>query len=124
MGLKALLDTNAIIALLKNEGNLSDILRNYSEIYISVISVIEFQSFQNIGTSDLALFDRFLSRVIVVDLTQSNHLLLKKIISVRQIKTLKLPDAIIAGTSIILNADLFTADRSFIKIEEINIVTW
>lgn len=124
MGLKALLDTNAIIALLKNEGNLSDILRNYSEVYISVVSVLEFQSFQNIGASNLVLFDRFLSRITVVDLTQSNHLLLKEIIAIRQIKTLKLPDAVIAGTSIVLNADLFTADRSFLKIEEINVVTW
>ena len=124
MGLKALLDTNAIIALLKNQGNLSNILSNYSEVYISVISILEFQSFQNISESDLVLFDRFLSRIIVVDLSQSNYLLLKKIIAIRKIKALKLPDAIIASTSIVLNADLFTSDRSFLKIEEINFVTW
>ena len=124
MGLKALLDTNAIIALLKNQGNLSNILSNYSEVYISVVSILEFQSFQNISESDLVLFDRFLSRIIVVDLSQSNYLLLKKIIAIRKIKALKLPDAIIASTSIVLNADLFTSDRSFLKIEEINVVTW
>ena len=124
MGLKALLDTNAIIALLKNQGNLSNILSNYSEVYISVVSILEFQSFQNISESDLVLFDSFLSRIIVVDLSQSNYLLLKKIIAIRKIKALKLPDAIIASTSIVLNADLFTSDRSFLKIEEINVVTW
>jgi len=124
MGLKALLDTNAIIALLKNQGNLSNILSNYSEVYISVVSILEFQSFQNISESDLVLFDRFLSRIIVVDLSQSNYLLLKKIIAIRKIKALKLPDAIIASTSIVLNVDLFTSDRSFLKIEEINVVTW
>lgn len=124
MGLKVLLDTNAIIALLKNEGNISTILSSYSEVYISVISILEFQSFQNISVSDLSLFDRFLSRIIIVDLTQSNHLLLKEIIKIRQFKTLKLPDAIIAGTCIILNADLLSADQSFLKIKEINIVNW
>lgn len=45
MGLKAFLDINAIIALLRNEGNLKVILLSYSEVYISVISLIEFQSF-------------------------------------------------------------------------------
>ena len=60
MGLKALLDTNAIIVLLKNEGNISNILSNYSEVYISVVSILEFQSFQNISGSGLVLFDRFL----------------------------------------------------------------
>lgn len=69
MGLKALLDTNAIIALLKNEGNISNVLSNYSEVYISVISILEFQSYQNISAIDLLLFDRFLSRIIIVDLT-------------------------------------------------------
>ena len=60
MGLKALLDTNAIIVLLKDEGNISNILSNYSEVYISVVSILEFQSFQNISGSGLVLFDRFL----------------------------------------------------------------
>ena len=69
MGLKALLDTNAIIALLKNEGNLSETLSNYSEVYVSVISVLEFQSLNDIDTSYLVLFDIFLSRIIVFDLS-------------------------------------------------------
>ena len=115
MGLKALLDTNVIIALLKNEGNISNILSNYSKVYISVVSILEFQSFQNISESDLVLFDRFLSLIIVVDLSQSNYLLLKEIIAIRKIKTRKLRDAIIVGTSIVLNADLFTSDRFFFK---------
>lgn len=74
--------------------------------------------------SDILLFDRFLSRIIIIDLTQSNNLLLKEIIRIRQIKTFKLPDAIIAGTCIVLNADLLSADQSFLKIKEINIVNW
>ena len=73
MGLKALLDTNAIIALLKNEGNLSKTLSNYSEVYVSVISVLEFQSLNDIDTSDLVLFDIFLSRIIIVDLIHRHH---------------------------------------------------
>ena len=73
MGLKALLDTNAIIALLKNEGNLSKTLSNYSEGYVSVISVLEFQSLNDIDTSDLVLFDLFLSRIIIVDLIHRHH---------------------------------------------------
>jgi hypothetical protein len=73
MGLKALLDTNAIIALLKNEGNLTNILRKI---------------LRSIFSSDLILFDRFLSRIIVIDLTQSNVMLLNEIITNRKIKIL------------------------------------
>jgi predicted nucleic acid-binding protein len=124
MGLKALLDTHAIISLLKNQGNLTSILANYSEIYISVISVLEFQSFEKISESDLILFQLFLSRVSVVGLTHSDEQLLQKIISIRKIKKLKLPDAIIADTSIVLNADLFTADKTFSNIEEIKMINW
>jgi predicted nucleic acid-binding protein len=124
MGLKALLDTHTIISLLKNQGNLTSILANYSEIYISVISVLEFQSFEKISESDLILFQLFLSRVSVVGLTHSDEQLLQEIISIRKIKKLKLPDAIIAGTSIVLNADLFTADKTFSNIEEIKMINW
>ena len=124
MGLKALLDTNAIIALLKNEGNLSKTLSNYSEVYVSVISVLEFQSLNDIDTSDLVLFDLFKSRIIIVDLTHRHHQLIETIISIRKIKKFKLPDAIIAATSIVLKSDLFTADKNFSKIKELNIITW
>lgn len=124
MGLKALLDTNAIIALLKNEGKLTDILRKYSEVYISIISVLEFQSFERIDLADLALFDIFLSRVIVVNLTNDNDRILKEIVALRKAKALKLPDAIVAASAIVLKADLFTADKRFSKIEELNIITW
>lgn len=84
MGLKAVLDTNAIITLLKNEGNLSDILRNYSEIYVSVIGGLELQSFQNINARDLVLMNSFLSQIIIVDLTHSNPQLLQEIIKKRK----------------------------------------
>ena len=124
MGLKALLNTNAIIALLKNEGNLSKTLSNYSEVYVSVISVLEFQSLNNIDTSDLVLFDLFLSRIIIVDLTHRHHQLIETIIFIRKIKKFKLPDSIIAASTIILKSDLFTADKNFSKIEELNIITW
>ncbi|MEO5910942.1 MAG: type II toxin-antitoxin system VapC family toxin [Pelobium sp.] len=124
MGLKALLDTNAIISLLKNQGNLSVILDNYSEIHISVISILEFQSFEKISESDLKIFKSFLSMVNVVGLNHNDDQLLQEIISIRKIKKFKLPDAIIAGTSIVLKADLFTADKTFSKIEEIKIINW
>ena len=124
MGLNAVLDTNAIIALLKNESNLNGILRNYTDVYISIISVIEFQSFEKIIDTDLELFNVFLSRVVVVNLTNDNNQILKRIISLRKEKALKLPDAIVAASAIILKADLFTADKGFSKIEELNIITW
>ena len=78
----------------------------------------------DIDTSDLVLFDIFLSRIIIFDLIHRHHKLIETIISIRKIKKFKLPDPIIAATSIVLKSDLFTARKNFSKIEELNIITW
>ena len=123
-GTKILLDTNAIISLLKNERNITTILSNYSEVYISVISVLEFQSYTHITKADLELFNLFVSRIIVVDLFHTDFALQHEIIQIRKINKIKLPDAIIAASAMILKADLLTADQGFLKINTLNIISW
>jgi predicted nucleic acid-binding protein len=49
MGLKILLDTNAVIALLQNNEALHHIASKSSEVYISIISELEFKAFSNIS---------------------------------------------------------------------------
>ena len=107
-GTKILLDTNAIISLLKNERNISTILSNYSEVYISVISVLEFQSYTHITKADLELFNLFVSRIIVVDLFHTDFALQHEIIQIRKINKIKLPDAIIAATALVNNLTLIS----------------
>jgi tRNA(fMet)-specific endonuclease VapC len=55
-GNRYLLDTNAIIQLLKGNSEIAGILKNAKYIACSVISVIEFLSFSNLEAEDKSLF--------------------------------------------------------------------
>ncbi|MGN6801895.1 MAG: type II toxin-antitoxin system VapC family toxin [Ginsengibacter sp.] len=123
MGVKLLLDTNAIIALLKENEKIKKATDTADAIFISIISELEFKSFKNISKSDLRLFDSFTSMIDVVDLEATNNILKKKIIEIRNTYRLKLPDAIIAATAIVNNATLITADTDFRKVKDLEILS-
>lgn len=122
MEIKLLLDTNAIIALLKENEELKKATYTADAIFISVISELEFRSFTNLSESDRNLFDSFTSIVDVFDLQSSNTTLKNKIIEIRNTYRLKLPDAIIAATAIINNAILVTADNDFKRVKELELM--
>lgn len=124
MGLKLLLDTNAAIALLKNDREIVKLVSASSEIYLSIISELEFASFTNLSSTDLSLFNTFTERVNVVDLNHSHHLLKNKICEIRKSYRLKLPDAIIAASAIMSNCLLVSADKEFAKIKELKLADW
>jgi|SRR5690242_3876506 len=123
MEVKLLLDTNAIIALLKENEKIKKATDTADAIFISIISELEFKSFKNISKSDLRLFDSFTSMIDVVDLGATNNILKKKIIEIRNTYRLKLPDAIIAATAIVNNATLITADTDFRKVKDLEILS-
>ena len=123
MEIKLLLDTNAIIALLKENEELKKATDTADAIFISVISELEFRSFTNLSESDRNLFDSFTSIVDVFDLQSSNTTLKNKIIEIRNTYRLKLPDAIIAATAIINNAIPVTADNDFKRVKELELMS-
>jgi hypothetical protein len=117
MGLKLLLDTNAIIALLNENIELVKATDAAEEIFISVVNELEFKSFSNLSQHDKELFDSFASMINVFDLRASDIILKNKIIEIRNSYRLKLPDAIIAATAIVNNIVLVTADDDFKKVK-------
>ncbi|MCU0287989.1 MAG: PIN domain-containing protein [Acidobacteria bacterium] len=120
-GKRFILDTNTIISLLK--GNL-DILRTLEFadwIGISIISNIEFRAFRGISDADIKLFDAFLHRVDVVDLSSRNEDLLENIIKIRKQYKIKLPDAIIISTAISNHSTLITADKQLSVVKQVDI---
>ena len=123
-GNRYLLDTNAIIALLKGDSNLIEMLRDAEWIGISVISHIEFLAFSGLTEADKQLFQQFLQRVEQIDLSSQNKLLIEQIISIRQQYRLKLPDAIIAAMARTKSAKLVTRDVQLNKITDLTIVDW
>ncbi|MEA5617040.1 type II toxin-antitoxin system VapC family toxin [Cronbergia sp. UHCC 0137] len=123
-GNRYVLDTNAIIALLQGNVQLLQLLQNANWIGISVISQIEFLVFSGLTESDHQLFQQFLQRVEIVGLTAIDAVLLGNIIEIRQQYRLKLPDAVIAATTIQNSASLVTSDQEFAKINTLTVISW
>jgi len=113
---KFLLDTNAVVALLNGNASLTQTLQTAVWVGISVITELEFLSFSGLSSQDEALFQQFKSRVEVVNLQASDSKLLARVISVRKLNNVKLPDAIIAASTIENGATLLTQDAGFSRI--------
>ena len=123
-GNRYLLDTNAIVALLQGNNQLIQRLQKADWVGISVISQIEFLVFPNLTESDRQLFQVFLQRVQVIDLSSGDENLIRMIVEIRQQYRLKLPDAIIAAIALYQSASLMTADQAFKNVNELTMVSW
>ncbi len=67
-GKRYLFDTNAIVALLKGNTEIVALANEADFIAISVISRLEFFAFSSLTQADKDLFNRFVDRVLVIDL--------------------------------------------------------
>jgi tRNA(fMet)-specific endonuclease VapC len=123
-GNRYLLDTNAIVALLKGEASLLQVLSNADWVGISVISQIEFLVFTGLSEGDRGLFQRFLQRVTVIGLGAQENPLIQTIVEVRQQYRLKLPDAMIAAMARQNSAHLVTKDQAFSKVGNLSVISW
>lgn len=93
-------------------------------IGISVITQIEFLAFNKLSEQDAKLFEKFISRIDVYDILSFDSNMIHKIIEIRKTNKVRLPDAIIAATALLNNATLITADKSFKKINGLEIVSF
>ena len=123
-GNRYLLDTNAIIALLQQDSKLIQLLQNAEWIGISVISQLEFLAFSGLSEADIQIFQQFLRRVEVIDLSSRNKPLVARIILIRQQYRLKLPDAIIVATAKENSAILITRDIQLNRITDTTVINW
>ena len=118
-----MLDTNAIIAFLKGEFSVVELVSKADDIGISVISQLEFLAFEGLTQKDKIVFSKFCERIQVYELNPNNLELMEIIIIIRKKYKLKLPDAIIAATAIVDNAVLITDDKVFSLIQELKVHT-
>ena len=123
-GRRFILDTNAIIFLLKGNQVLLDAIKRAEWVGISVISKIEFLAFPRLSESDSRLFEKFLERVDIINLADGNKELLSNIIKIRKSYKIKLPDAIVISTAVTNNSILITADKQLKRVEEVEIVSF
>jgi predicted nucleic acid-binding protein len=111
------LDTNAIIFLASKGNSLSSELQNElneADLFASVITEIELFAKPRLPPEEEKTLRAFLANNIpVVDIDGA---IKAQTIALRRAAKAKLPDAIIAATSIILNAPLLTNDSKLLSL--------
>lgn len=115
-GIDYILDTNAIIYLLSGNSVMKQYLIN--NFGLSIISKIELLSYSGITDNEEKIIKNFLNDCKILNLNQyieENSILLRKKYKI------KLPDAIVASTSMYCGLPLITADKGFSKIKELNL---
>ena len=114
-GTNLVFDTCAVVKLLDRQYDLSSlgISVDESRLLTSVIVRMELLSKKNMTNDEEADIKEFLDGLIVVPLDKAIE---EKAIEIRRSTTVKLPDSIIAATSIILNAILLTDDHHLLNL--------
>jgi tRNA(fMet)-specific endonuclease VapC len=115
-GERYLLDTNAIVCLLRGDQALHQRLQRAEWVGISILSQIEFLAFPNLSANDRGIFQQFADSIDVVGLDRAERSLIDRVVILRAQYRLKLPDAIIAATAIERAAILITEDRQLQKL--------
>lgn len=113
MGVKFVLDTNVVLYLLG--GRLAERLPTGAH-FVSVITEMELLSYPKIGEKEARTVRGCLDDLSIVGLTEE---IKERAIALRRQRSLKLPDAIIAATTLSLSAELLSFDERLIKIPEI-----
>jgi predicted nucleic acid-binding protein len=116
-GDKFLIDTNIILYILSGDKIISKYLYK-QKLYASIISEMELLSFGNLTSGEEEQIKNFIGQLRIIPIDES----IKELaILLRKKYSLKLPDAIIAGTANSLDLPLVTSDKQFRKVEELQI---
>jgi predicted nucleic acid-binding protein len=117
-GNKLFLDTNILLYLLQGDKTLVEAL-DKKQIYISFITQLELLSFPSLTKQETNVIHELLKECVIIDI---NSEIKNLTIIYRQKYKIKLPDSIIAATSLYLDLPLITADADFKRIQELNLV--
>ena len=116
-GKRYLLDTNAIVQLLKGNKELIAVLSAADFIGTSIVAEMEYLSFSGLSDADVALYQAFRGRIQVHDVPSADTVFTQLVVKARKEHGLKLPDAIIAGTAMANGLTILTADDHFKKVK-------
>jgi predicted nucleic acid-binding protein len=122
-GIRYFLDTNALISLLNGNKAIEKQLHQASWIGTSVVCIIEFLSFPSLTENDRNLLYILIQRIHVLPV-ENKLSELEQIARLRQHTKLKLPVAIIAATTTMNKAVLFSNDKHFSTVPDLSLVTF
>ena len=117
-GNNIILDSNIVIYLSQKKLALNDIFEEHKNYSISLITYMEILSY-NFPTQEEENFVRkLLSLFQIIDISKT---IANKVIELKKIKKIKLPDAIIVSTALTTNSTLYTNDKQLHTIDNLKI---
>ena len=119
-GNSLLLDTNTVLYLLGGDETLAEFL-NGKKLYISIISELELLSYKHLTAKDVKALTAFISELKVENISQE---IKNASIEIRKTTSLKLPDCIIAATSIALKIPLISADKALKIVKDLDLIVY
>jgi predicted nucleic acid-binding protein len=114
------IDTNIAIYLLAGDETLATML-NKCQVHISFITELELLSYRNFSTKERHKVKEFVSSCSVIDINTS---IKERSIRIRQHHNLKLPDSIIAASSLYLDVPFISADKDFSRVKGLNLLLY
>lgn len=119
-GNKLLLDTNAVLYVLAGDETLAAFL-NGKDLYLSIISELELLSYKKLTQKEHKVISSFLAELKIENISDE---IKRNTIQLRKSSSLKLPDCIIAATSMALNIPLVTSDKQLGNVEGLDIILY
>ena len=116
-GDKIFIDTNIVLYVLGGDKYLKDSINN-KMIFISFITEIELLSFTKLNLEQEEKIKQLIKLFFVVPYQETFK---DTKINLRKAHKLKIPDAIIAASSLEYQLPLFTADKNFSKVNDLNV---
>ncbi|MBW6499547.1 MAG: type II toxin-antitoxin system VapC family toxin [Bacteroidales bacterium] len=114
------LDTNIVLYLFSGDKTIAELLDG-KNIFISFITELEILSYPELNPEQTKNAKAFINDVSLVDI---NSEIKRIVVELRKSYKIKLPDAIIAASAYYLNVPLFTADKGFSRLSELNILLY
>ncbi len=116
---KYLLDTNAIINLLKDE-TANFIVRDREEVFfVSIITEIELLCYKDLTREDEASIKELLDESCIINI---NKKIKEETIELKKKNTIKLPDAVICASALVNHLTLVTDDDRLFNIQGLRVI--
>ncbi len=119
-GERILLDTNAFIYFLEGRVNVADLVLQADGVYYSPITEIELLRSPHLGDEESSDIRGLLSTCERLDLDQP---VVDAAVDLSRRYGLRVPDAIIAASSLVQDLTLVTADQHFSRVAELTLIT-
>lgn len=115
-----LIDTNIALYLLGGDSRIGEMLEG-EVVHVSFISELELLGYPGINDKEEKLIRDLLEDCVIIDI---NNQIKNKTIQFRRKYGLKLPDSIIAATANYLGIPLFSGDKDFQVVKDIDFIVY